>query len=67
MFDYLSMYLLFMVTKKTQQQHKKDEGECTAKAAADSAHHMGLDRQNKDQMRVSCFLLALITGSSKRL
>ena len=66
MFDYLSMYLLFMVTKKTQQ-HKKDEGECTAKAAADSAHHMGLDRQNKDQMRVFCFLLALITEWSEWL
>lgn len=55
-----------MVTKK-KQKNKGSEGECTAKAVADSAHHMGLDPQNKEQMKVSHSLLALITELTKQL
>lgn len=68
-FVYLFVSLLFLVTEenkmKRKNNSKRSEGECTAKAIADSAHHMGLYPQNKEQMKVSHFLLALITELTK--
>lgn len=61
------MCLLFMVTEKKlkNNNNKGSEGDYTAKAVADSVHHMRLDPQNTEQMMHS--LLALITELTKQL
>lgn len=62
MFVYLSAFRCNL-----KKKIKGSGGGYTAKAIADSAHHMGLDPQNKEQIKVLRLLLVLITVLTKKL